>query len=86
MVKTKQEVIEKAAIKKGDTGSSDVQVALLTSRMVELTEHLVRHPRDLHSRRGLLLMVGRRRKLLQYLQKHAPARYAALIQRLGLRK
>jgi len=86
MAKTKNEIIEESAIKKGDTGSSDVQVALLTHRIADLTEHLLKHPKDLHSRRGLLLMVGRRRKLMRYLAKHAPARYETLVKRLGLRK
>jgi small subunit ribosomal protein S15 len=86
MAKTKQQIIAEVAINKNDTGSSDVQVALLTKRILELTEHLTLHPKDLHSKRGLLLMVGRRRKLLRYLQTHAPARYENLVKKLGLRK
>lgn len=86
MPKTKQEIIAEAAIRKGDTGSPDVQIALITERLARLTEHLAKHPKDLHSRRGLLLLVGRRRKLMKYLQTHAPARYEALVKRLGLRK
>lgn len=70
----------------GDTGSPEVQVAILTQRINHLTEHLKTHKHDHHSRRGLLLMVGRRRRLLQYLQKTDINRYRALIERLGLRR
>lgn len=69
-----------------DTGSPEVQVALLTSRIEELTEHLKTHGRDHHSRRGLLQMVGKRRRLLEYLRREDVERYRALIQRLGLRR
>jgi small subunit ribosomal protein S15 len=69
-----------------DTGSPEVQVALLTTRIEELTEHLKTHARDHHSRRGLLQMVGKRRRLLEYLRKEDVERYRALIQRLGLRR
>ena len=69
-----------------DTGSSEVQVALATERIVNLTEHLKLHAKDFHSRRGLLMLVGRRRRLLDYLKKKDDARYQALIGRLGLRR
>jgi small subunit ribosomal protein S15 len=69
-----------------DTGSPEVQVAILTKRIEELTEHLKDHQRDHHSRRGLLQMVGKRRRLLEYLRKEDVERYRALIQRLGLRR
>ncbi len=70
----------------GDTGSAEVQVALLTERIKYLTEHFKSHPKDHHSRRGLLKLVGQRRRLLTYLQKKDYARYKELIERLGLRK
>ncbi|MBF2054430.1 MAG: 30S ribosomal protein S15 [Candidatus Sericytochromatia bacterium] len=69
-----------------DTGSPDVQIALLTARITELTEHLKEHKHDYSTRRGLIKMVGRRRKLLRYLYKSAPERYAAVISRLGLKR
>jgi len=69
-----------------DTGSPEVQVALLTKRIEELTEHLRTHEKDHHSRRGLLQMVGKRRRLLEYLRREDVERYRALIQRLGLRR
>jgi small subunit ribosomal protein S15 len=69
-----------------DTGSPEVQVALLTERINNLTEHQKAHNKDFHSRRGLMMMVGRRRRLLDYLKKKDQARYAALIARLGLRR
>ncbi len=69
-----------------DTGSPEVQVALATERIVNLTEHLKTHSKDFHSRRGLLMLVGRRRRLLDYLKKKDDARYQALIGRLGLRR
>ncbi|MUL42090.1 30S ribosomal protein S15 [Streptomonospora sp. PA3] len=83
---TKQQIIADFATQEGDTGSPDVQVALLTHRITELTEHLKTHKQDHHSRRGLLLMVGRRRRLLKYIQKQDINRYRRLIQRLGLRR
>ncbi|KIH98285.1 30S ribosomal protein S15 [Streptomonospora alba] len=83
---TKQQIIADFGTKEGDTGSPDVQVALLTHRITELTEHLKTHKQDHHSRRGLLLMVGRRRRLLKYIQKQDINRYRRLIQRLGLRR
>lgn len=82
----KQEVISKFAINKDDTGSPEVQCAILTERITSLTEHLKTHAKDHHSRRGLLVMVGKRRRLLDYLKKNSPARYGELIKRLGLRK
>ena len=74
------------ATAEGDTGSPEVQVAVLTKRIAELTEHLKVHKHDHHSRRGLLLLVGRRRRLLNYLQKKDISRYRTLIERLGLRR
>ncbi|MBV2367172.1 30S ribosomal protein S15 [Streptomonospora nanhaiensis] len=83
---TKQKIIAEYATQEGDTGSPEVQVALLTHRITELTEHLKTHKHDHHSRRGLLLMVGRRRRLLKYIQKQDIERYRDLIRRLGLRR
>ncbi|GAA4626155.1 30S ribosomal protein S15 [Actinoallomurus vinaceus] len=83
---TKKQIMAEYATVDGDTGSPEVQVALLTKRINELTEHLKTHKHDHHSRRGLLLMVGRRRRLLQYLQKKDINRYRQLIERLGLRR
>jgi small subunit ribosomal protein S15 len=82
----KQQIMKDHATVEGDTGSPEVQVAMLTRRISDLTEHLKRHKHDHHSRRGLLLLVGRRRRLLNYLQKTDIARYRALIERLGLRR
>jgi small subunit ribosomal protein S15 len=82
----KHELIEAYAAKAGDTGSPEVQVAVLTERIANLTEHLKTHKRDFHSRRGLLMMVGRRRSLLDYVKKKDPNRYQALVERLGLRR
>jgi small subunit ribosomal protein S15 len=84
--KIKTQIIEEYATSKGDTGSPEVQVAVLSRRILDLTEHLKEHKHDHHSRRGLLLMVGQRRRLLGYLQKVDIARYRALIERLGLRR
>ena len=84
--KKKQAVITKFATHEGDTGSPEVQIAILTSRIAELTEHLKIHKKDHASRRGLLMMVGKRSKLLKYLTKNAPERYAKIIAELGLRK
>lgn len=83
---TKQKIMSEFATADGDTGSPDVQVAVLTHRITELTEHLKTHKHDHHSRRGLLLMVGRRRRLLQYIAKKDITRYRKLIERLGLRR
>ena len=82
----KHAVIAEYATHEGDTGSAEVQVALLTTRINELTEHLKIHKKDHHSRRGLLMMVGQRRNLLGYLMKKDIERYRALIARLGIRK
>jgi small subunit ribosomal protein S15 len=82
----KQEVISKFATKEGDTGSPEVQVAILTERIGNLTEHLKAHKKDFASRRGLLMMVGQRRRLLDYLRRQNAARYQGLIQELGLRR
>ena len=82
----KQEIIKAYATHEGDTGSPEVQVAVLTTRINELTEHLKTHKKDHHSRRGLLKMVGQRRGLLAYLKKTDIERYRALIEKLGLRK
>ena len=84
-VDTKQTTIEEYKTHASDTGSPEVQVALLTERINKLTEHLKQHPHDFHSRRGLLLMVGRRRRILRYLMKKDEMRYKNLIQRLGLK-
>ena len=82
----KAEVIKTNATKSGDTGSPEVQVALLSERIANLTEHLSHHQKDFHSRRGLLVMVGQRRSLLDYLKRADVARYNTLIERLGLRR
>jgi small subunit ribosomal protein S15 len=82
----KTAIIDEYATHPGDTGSPEVQVAVLTTRIKDLTEHLKEHKHDHHSRRGLLLMVGQRRRLLGYLQGVDIARYRALIERLGLRR
>ena len=82
----KQELIKEYAIKDGDTGSPEVQVAVLTERIVNLTEHLKTHSKDFHSRRGLLMMVGQRRRLLDYVKRKETKRYDDLIKRLGLRR
>ena len=82
----KTEVISEYASHEGDTGSPEVQVAILTERISNLTEHLKEHRKDFHSRRGLLIMVGQRRRLLDYLKRKESARYEALIKRLGLRR
>jgi small subunit ribosomal protein S15 len=82
----KQEIVGKHGRSDQDTGSAEVQIALLTARINELTEHLRTHPKDHYSRRGLLKLVGRRRRLLQYLQKRNLEGYRALIQELGLRR
>jgi len=82
----KQEIITDNARQSGDTGSPEVQVAILTERIRNLTEHFKGHHKDNHSRRGLLMMVNKRRSLLDYLKKKDVDRYNALIQKLGLRK
>ena len=85
-VEEKARLITDYATKAGDTGSPEVQVAILTERIVNLTQHFKAHHKDNHSRRGLLAMVNKRRSLLDYLKKKDVARYNALIQKLGLRK
>jgi len=85
-VETKARLISEYATKEGDTGSPEVQVALLSSRIATLTEHFKGHKKDNHSRRGLLMMVAQRRKLLDYLKDRHEPRYTSLIGRLGLRR
>ncbi len=82
----KAQIIADSAMEEGDTGSPEVQVAVLTRRITELTEHLKTHVKDHHSRRGLLRMVGRRRRLLEYLRREDIERYRQLIAKLGLRR
>ena len=82
----KQSIIAEYGRSEGDTGSPEVQVAILTARIQELTEHLKENPKDHHSRRGLLKMVGQRRNMLAYLKRTDITRYRSLIERLGLRK
>lgn len=82
----KQEVIQEFATRQGDTGSPEVQVAILSERIRNLTEHLKIHKKDFHSRRGLLMMVGQRRQLLDYLKRKKASRYEELVSRLGLRR
>jgi small subunit ribosomal protein S15 len=82
----KKNILSEYGLHESDTGSPEAQVALLTKRIGDLTEHLRQHKHDHHSRRGLLLIVGRRRRLLKYLAKVDIARYRALIERLGLRR
>ena len=83
---SKKQVIVKYRVHKSDTGSPEVQVAILSQRITQLTEHFKTHRKDHHSRRGLLSMVARRRKLLKYLRESSPERYKTLIQRLGIRR
>ena len=83
---TKKKIIAEYGTAEGDTGSPEVQIALLSHRISHLTEHLKQHKHDHHSRRGLLLLVGRRRRLLKYLQAKDINRYRALIEKLGLRR
>lgn len=86
VVENKEEVMQDHRTHEGDTGSPEVQVAVLTWRIAHLTEHLREHNHDYHSRRGLLKMVGKRRRLLKYLQKKDVERYRSLIAKLGLRR
>ena len=83
---TKQKIMSEYATGESDTGSPEVQVAMLTQRIRDLTEHLREHKHDHHSRRGLLILVGQRRRLLGYLQRTDITRYRSLIERLGLRR
>ena len=82
----KQGLIKEFAVKKDDTGSPEVQVAILSERITNLTEHLKTHKKDFHSRRGLLMMVGQRRRLLDYVKSKQVTRYKDLVKRLGLRR
>ena len=82
----KQELVKEYARKDGDTGSPEVQIAVLSERIKNLTDHLATHPKDFHSRRGLLVMVGQRRRQLDYLKGKDQGRYEAVIERLGLRR
>ena len=82
----KQQIIQEYALKEGDTGSPEVQIALQTKRINDLTEHLKTHKKDHHSRRGLFKMIGQRRSLLNYLTKKDIERYRSIIARLGIRK
>ena len=83
---TKKQIMAEYATVESDTGSPEVQVAMLSKRIADLTEHLKQHKHDHHTRRGLLALVGRRRRLLKYLEKTDIARYRSLIERLGLRR
>ncbi len=83
---TKKRIIAEYGLSEGDTGSPEVQVALLSHRIAHLTEHLKQHKHDHHTRRGLLLLVGRRRRLLNYMQKEDINRYRSIVERLGLRR
>lgn len=85
-VEEKKELIKKFAREKGDTGSPEIQIALLSTKINKLAEHLKEHKKDVHSRRGLLSMVAKRRRLLSYLQKKDEVRYKALIKELNLNK
>jgi small subunit ribosomal protein S15 len=82
----KHELVKEYARKEGDTGSPEVQVAILSERIKSLTDHLATHPKDFHSRRGLLVMVGQRRRQLDYLKGKDQGRYETVIERLGLRR
>ena len=86
VVENKEAIISEYAVNEGDTGSPEVQVAVLTTRIRHLTEHLRTHKHDYHSRRGLLKLVGKRRRLLKYLQSKDVERYRSIIGRLGLRR
>ena len=85
-VEQKKEILSEYGLHETDTGSPEAQVAMLTKRIVDLTEHLKQHKHDHHTRRGLLALVGRRRRLLKYLEKTDIQRYRTLIERLGLRR
>ncbi len=81
----KQEIVKDCQIHENDSGSAEVQIAILTARIRHLTEHLKKHPKDFHTRRGLLKLVGRRRKMLRYIKANKPEVYIELINKLGLR-
>ncbi len=85
-IAVKKEIMTEYATKEGDTGSPEVQIAMLTRRILDLTEHSREHKHDHHSRRGLLLLVGRRKRMLRYLEATDITRYRELIKRLGLRR
>jgi small subunit ribosomal protein S15 len=82
----KKSLIEQFRVHDGDTGSPEVQIALITERVNSLTEHFKLHTKDHHSRRGLLMLIGKRRGLLEYLRKKDPERYRAIIDKLGIRR
>lgn len=82
----KKSLIEQFKVHEGDTGSPEVQIALLTERIAGLTEHFKQHAKDHHSRRGLLMLIGKRRSLLEYLRRKSPERYRAIIEKLGIRR
>ncbi len=86
LAERKHELIDTHKVHQKDTGSPEVQVAMLTARIVQLTEHLRTHKKDFHSQRGLMMMVGKRRRLLQYISRESQERYRALIEKLGLRR
>lgn len=85
MAVDRQEIIKEFRINENDSGSIEVQIAIMTARIKHLTEHLKKHPKDFHTRRGLLKMVGRRRKMLRYIKQNKPEVYRELISKLGLR-
>lgn len=85
-VEKKRTLIEQFRVHEGDTGSPEVQIALLTERVNGLTEHFKLHTKDHHSRRGLLMLIGKRRSLLEYLRKKDPERYRTIIEKLGIRR
>ncbi|MGH7325901.1 MAG: 30S ribosomal protein S15 [Candidatus Rokuibacteriota bacterium] len=85
-VEKKRTLIEQFRVHEGDTGSPEVQIALLTERINGLTEHFRLHTKDHHSRRGLLMLIGKRRSLLEYLRKKDPERYRTIIEKLGIRR
>jgi small subunit ribosomal protein S15 len=85
-IEKKRSLIEQFRVHEGDTGSPEVQIALLSERINSLTEHFKQHSKDHHSRRGLLMLIGKRRGLLEYLKDNTPDRYRALIERLGIRR
>ncbi len=86
LAERKKEIIDSQRLHAKDTGSPEVQVAMLTEKINQLTEHLRVHTKDFHSRRGLLMMVGKRRRLLQYISRESQERYRSLIEKLGLRR
>jgi small subunit ribosomal protein S15 len=85
-VERKRNLIEQFRVHDGDTGSPEVQIALLTERINGLTEHFKQHTKDHHSRRGLLMLIGKRRSLLEYLRRKDPGRYRGIIEKLGIRR